>query len=43
MSHYMNWYQENSKFCLTWFSTHPNIVATSRSALEMETKQHPPQ
>jgi len=43
MSHYMNWYQANSKICLTQFSTHPNIAATSRSTPDMETEPHPPQ
>ena len=32
MSHYMNWYRANSKICLTWFATYPNVAATSRSA-----------
>ena len=43
MSHYMNWYQANSKICLTWFAAHPNIVATSRLTPNMETEPHPPQ
>ena len=36
MSHYMNWYQANSKICLTWFATHLNVVVTSRSAPSSE-------
>ena len=41
MSHYMNWYRANSKICLTQFTTHPNVAATSCSASNMETEQHP--
>jgi len=39
----MNWYRANSKICLTQFATHPKIAATSRSAPNMETEQHPQQ
>jgi len=41
MSHYMNWYWENSKVCPTQFATHSNTIATSHLTLEMETKQYP--
>jgi len=41
MSHYMNWYRANSKICLAQFATHPNFAATSPSAPDMETEQHP--
>ena len=42
MSHYMNWYQANSKIYLTQFATYLNIVVTSRLGLHMETEEYPP-